>query len=131
VPIEPEPFPWAWRLAFAAIQLVIATVALLAWRGGQARDPRHGAGLRLVAWLCGLHALAVLCLAAGYVVAPSSPGIWRLPVYLAVLTVVGVASFLPQVALIGDDAARVQSFRWILPLHPVGCVLLAVAVVAL
>lgn len=130
MPIEPEPFPWAWRVAFAAVQVAIAAVALLAWRKGQARDPRQGAGLRLILWPVGLHGLAVLCLVAGYVVAPSSPGIWRLPVYLGVWTLV-VASFLPQVALIGDEATRVQSFRKILPLHPVACVLLAVAAVAL
>jgi hypothetical protein len=131
VPIEPEPFPWAWRAAFAAIQVVIAAVALLGWRSGRARDPRHGAGLRLILWLLGLHGLAVLCLVVGFVVAPASPGIWRLPVYLSVVTLVGVASFLPQVAMIGDEAARMKSFGRILPLHPVGCALLAVAAVAL
>lgn len=131
MPIEPEPFPFAWRAAFAAIQVVVAAVALLGWRSGEARDPRHGAGLRLMGWLLGLHGLAVLCLVAGYVVAPDSPGIWRLPVYLGVATLVGVASFLPQVAMIADEAARVESFRKILPLHAVGCAILAVAAVAL
>lgn len=130
MPIEPEPFPWAWRVAFAAVQVAIAAVALLAWRKGQARDPRQGAGLRLILWVVGLHGLAVLVLVVGYLVAPSSPGTWRLPVYLGVWTLV-VASILPQVALIGDEAARMQSFRKILPLHPVGCAILAVAAVAL
>ena len=130
MPIEPEPFPWAWRAAFAAVQVVIVAVALLGWRSGRAHDPRQGAGLRLILWLVGLHGLAVLFLVAGYVVAPASPGIWRLPVYLGVWTLVA-ASFLPQVAMIRDEAARVQTFRKILPLHPVGCVLLAVAAVAL
>lgn len=130
MPIEPEPFPWAWRVAFAAVQVAIAAVALLAWRKGQARDPRQGAGLRLILWLVGLHGLGMLCLVAGYVVAPASPGIWRLPVQLGVWTLV-VASFLPQVAMIGDEAARKQTFRKILPLYPVGCLILAVAAVAL
>lgn len=131
MPIEPEPFPWAWRVAFAAVQVAIAAVALLAWRKGQARDPRQGAGLRLILWLLGLHGVAVLCLVAGYVVAPASPGIWRVPVQLGVWTLVAVASFLPQVAMIGDEAARVEAFRKVLALHPVGCLLLAVAAVAL
>lgn len=131
MPIEPEPFPWAWRVAFAAVHVAIAAVALLGWRKGQARDPRRGAGLRLILWLLGLHGLAVLGLVAGYVVAPASPGIWRLPVQLGVWTLVAVASFLPQVALIRDEAVRVESFRKILPLHAVGCLFLAVAAVAL
>lgn len=130
MPIEPEPFPWAWRAAFAAIQVVIAAVALLGWRSERGRDPRQGAGLRLILWLVGLHGLAVLCLAAGYIVAPASEGVWRLPVYLGAWTLV-VASFLPQVAMIGDEAARVESFRKILPFHPMGCVMLVAAAVAL
>ncbi|WP_203076830.1 hypothetical protein [Falsiroseomonas ponticola] len=130
MPIEPEPFPWAWRAAFAAIQVAIAAVALLGWRRGGALDPRHGAGLRLVLWLCSLHGLAILVLVAGHAVAPASPGIWRMPVYLGVWTLV-VASFLPQIALTRDEAARVQSFGKVLPLHPVGCLILAVAAVAL
>ncbi len=130
MPIEPEAFPWAWRVAFAAMQVAIATGALLGWRGGQARDPRRGPGLRLVLWLCGLHALALSCLAAGYVVAPGGPGIWRLPIYLGVWTVV-VASFLPQVALIGDEAARVASFRKLQPFHAAGCLMPVVAAMAL
>jgi hypothetical protein len=130
VPIEPEPFPFAWRAAFAAVQILIAAIALLGWRGGQARDPRHGVGLRLLGWLLGLHVLAVLFLVAGYSVAPAGVGVWRLPVFLGVWTL-AVASFLPQVAMIGDEAARQLSFRKILLLHPVGCMILFVAAVAM